>query len=146
MHEPHQVDNVKSLLVRLWTLLLGESGKSPGGSQAVGSKDLPADLFQHRARGIRYRRLSPLTAAPRLRWRAAHEVGQVGTQFPIVESVLYDVDGQGYDGGPGELPPDLARPAGAQPIALASWTVRHRLVRPARTGRCPRGFTIRAGE
>src|SRR3990170_3883990 len=110
----------------------------------VSSQDLPVDLFQHRARGIRYRRLSALTAAPRLRWRAAHEERQVGTQLPIVESVLYDVDGQGYDVGPGELPPDLARPTGAQPIALACCTVRHRLARP--TGRCPSGFTIRARE
>ena len=46
-------------------------------------------------------------------------------QFPAVKPVLYDVDGQGYDVGPGELPQDLARPTGAQPIALASCTVRH---------------------
>src|SRR3990170_8050828 len=37
----------------------------------VSSKNLPVDLFQHRARGIRHRRLSALTAAPRLRRRAA---------------------------------------------------------------------------
>src|SRR3989304_9947499 len=33
----------------------------------VSSKNLPVDLFQHRARGIRHRRLSPLTPPPRLR-------------------------------------------------------------------------------
>ena len=112
----------------------------------VSAKDLPVDLFQHRARGIRYRRLSPLTVAPRLRRRAAHEERQVGTQFLVVKPVLYDVDGQGYDVGPGELPRYPAGQTSLRAIALASCTVRHRLAGPAATGRCRSGFTIRAGS
>ena len=110
----------------------------------VSSKNLPVDLFQHHADGIGCWPVSALTAAPRLRCRAAHEERQVGTQFPIVESVLYDIDGQGYDVGPGELPGQAAGQTGLRAIALASCTVRHRLAPPA--GRCPSGFTTRVRE
>ena len=110
----------------------------------VSSKNLPVDLFQHHADGIGCWPVSALTAAPRLRCRAAHEERQVGMQFPIVKPVLYDIDGQGYDVGPGELPRYPAGQTSLRAIALAPCAVRHRLDTPA--GRCPSGLTRRARE
>ncbi len=114
------------------------------GSQAVSSKDLPVKPFQHHAEGIGCWPVAAPTAAPRLRCGAAQQVCQVGTRFPTVLPILYDVDREGYDVGRGELPRHAAGQTGAGPIAPASRAVSHRLATLA--GRCPSGFTIRARE
>ena len=124
--------------------VIGGASQSPGGSQAVGSKDLPVELIQHHANGIGCQPVSVLSAAPRLRCRAGQQGRQVGTQFPTVLSVLHDVDRQGYDVGRAELPRHSTGQTGARPVAPASRTVSHHWATPA--GRCPSGLTMRARE